>query len=353
MDMLHVLYVAEALLGRPFRAISAQVMGRAAGARVEDLAVCRFEADDAVALVNVGWGVGPSAGSALSGPDGRIEIGYDGGGTGPFAPLASVRLTPRDGDIVDLTPPLPTRGGPIDVRMADAFRILSSVSPRAAPRSRPPPTRSGPRRSARRLCLGGHRPDRRAAARRSGPGPSRRDRRPGRTAPRCRWGDRPPGPPGVPPPTAEEQTMELGLYSNSLAGLDRPAMLDVAAEIGATALEMATGGESAAPHLDRAALLESPDEQGRPPRRAGRSRAPTRGAELLGLAPPSATRSRAAGDRRGDVEARPAPRRPDRRHDVRLPGRRTVRVDRELAGLRLARRVLDLQRRGWEEMVGL
>ena len=82
MDMLHVVYVAEALLGRPFRAVSAHVSGRAAGARVEDLAVCRFEADEAVALVNVGWGVGPG-GIAIVEPDGRIEIGYDGGGTGP------------------------------------------------------------------------------------------------------------------------------------------------------------------------------------------------------------------------------------------------------------------------------
>jgi predicted dehydrogenase len=123
MDMLHVVYVAEALLGRPFRAVSAQVMGRAAGARVEDLAVCRFEVDEAVALVNVGWGSGPG-GIAIVGPDGRIEIGYDGGGTGPFARLAAVRLTRRDGSVADLTPPLPPPGGPIDVRMADAFRIL-------------------------------------------------------------------------------------------------------------------------------------------------------------------------------------------------------------------------------------
>jgi len=55
--------------------------------------------------------------------------------------------------------------------------------------------------------------------------------------------------------------MQLGLYSDSLAGLDRAAMLDVAVEIGAVALEMATGGQSSAPHLDRAVLLASPDER--------------------------------------------------------------------------------------------
>ena len=53
--------------------------------------------------------------------------------------------------------------------------------------------------------------------------------------------------------------MELGLYSDSLAGLDRAAMLDMAVEVGAVALEMATGGQSSAPHLDRAALLGSSD----------------------------------------------------------------------------------------------
>ncbi|HUQ79086.1 MAG TPA: sugar phosphate isomerase/epimerase [Patescibacteria group bacterium] len=55
--------------------------------------------------------------------------------------------------------------------------------------------------------------------------------------------------------------MELGIYSDSLAVLDRGAMLDVAAEVGAVALEIATGGQSSAPHLDRAALLASADER--------------------------------------------------------------------------------------------
>jgi sugar phosphate isomerase/epimerase len=51
--------------------------------------------------------------------------------------------------------------------------------------------------------------------------------------------------------------MELGLYTDSLAHLARPAALDVAAAIGATAIEIATGGQSAAPHLDRGLLLGS------------------------------------------------------------------------------------------------
>ena len=123
MDMLHVVYVAEALLGRPFRRVSAEILARTAGAPVEDVALCRFEADDGIALVNVGWGVGPG-GIAVSGPDGRLEIGYEGGGTGPFAPLDKVRLTRRDGLVEDRTPRLPPSDGSIDVRVKETFRAF-------------------------------------------------------------------------------------------------------------------------------------------------------------------------------------------------------------------------------------
>ena len=121
MDMLHVVYVAEALVGAPFRRVSAEVLARNDGAPVEDLALCRFEADDAVALVNVGWGVGPG-GIAVSGPDGRIEVGYAGGGTGPFAPLAAVTLTRRDGRLEDRTPASDVAPGTIDVRLRETLR---------------------------------------------------------------------------------------------------------------------------------------------------------------------------------------------------------------------------------------
>ena len=43
--------------------------------------------------------------------------------------------------------------------------------------------------------------------------------------------------------------MELGLYTDSVSTLSFEAALDLAAEIGARALEIATGGQSAAPHL--------------------------------------------------------------------------------------------------------
>ena len=57
--------------------------------------------------------------------------------------------------------------------------------------------------------------------------------------------------------------MELGMYTDSLADLERSAVLDIAVEIGATAIEIATGGQSSAPHLDRRELLASPDARAR------------------------------------------------------------------------------------------
>jgi sugar phosphate isomerase/epimerase len=43
--------------------------------------------------------------------------------------------------------------------------------------------------------------------------------------------------------------LELGLYTDSLGDLGFEAVLDIAAEIGATGIEIATGGQSSAPHL--------------------------------------------------------------------------------------------------------
>jgi sugar phosphate isomerase/epimerase len=57
--------------------------------------------------------------------------------------------------------------------------------------------------------------------------------------------------------------MELGLYTDSVAQLDRAGALDVAAGIGANAIEIATGGQSSAPHLDRAEMLRSRDARAR------------------------------------------------------------------------------------------
>ncbi|MEA2609393.1 MAG: hypothetical protein QOJ75_1636 [Chloroflexota bacterium] len=50
--------------------------------------------------------------------------------------------------------------------------------------------------------------------------------------------------------------MELGLYTDSVPDLDFESALDLAASIGATGIEIATGGQSAAPHMRVFELLE-------------------------------------------------------------------------------------------------
>jgi predicted dehydrogenase len=63
---------------------------------VEDLATCRFETDTKVALVNLGWGLGPG-GLFITGTEGRIDIRYEDGATPPWANLESVRVTTATG----------------------------------------------------------------------------------------------------------------------------------------------------------------------------------------------------------------------------------------------------------------
>jgi predicted dehydrogenase len=99
MDMMHVAYVAELLLGRHMRRVSAYVDAREHGSAVEDLALCRFEADGAVALVNIGWGAGPG-GIEISGAEGRLIIRYAQAGTSPFYPLEHVAVVGRNGETV-------------------------------------------------------------------------------------------------------------------------------------------------------------------------------------------------------------------------------------------------------------
>lgn len=91
MDMLHVVYVAEALLGRTIERVSGYVDARDPGAPVESLALCRFETERNAALVNVGWGVGPG-GIEVSGSAGRLALGYRDGATSPFVPFEEMVL---------------------------------------------------------------------------------------------------------------------------------------------------------------------------------------------------------------------------------------------------------------------
>lgn len=91
MDMIHAVYVAEALLGEPFERVSAHVSSRSPDAHVEDQALCRFESATKAALVNIAWGDGPG-GIEVAGTKGRITVRYRDGATGPWAPLESVTV---------------------------------------------------------------------------------------------------------------------------------------------------------------------------------------------------------------------------------------------------------------------
>ncbi|MFL5757823.1 MAG: Gfo/Idh/MocA family protein [Chloroflexota bacterium] len=105
MDMLHIVYLAEALLGSPIERVSGYVDARQDTAAVEEIALARFETASKAALVNVGWGVGPG-GIAISGREGRIEITYEGGASGAFVPLERMFVTGRSGreEMTDLQP---------------------------------------------------------------------------------------------------------------------------------------------------------------------------------------------------------------------------------------------------------
>jgi predicted dehydrogenase len=85
MDLLHHVYVGERLIGMPIERVSGWTRKEAAS-DVERLALCRFEADGAAALVNVAWGVGPN----------RIDVS---GSLGKIASTLVAEL-PGDGEVV-------------------------------------------------------------------------------------------------------------------------------------------------------------------------------------------------------------------------------------------------------------
>jgi predicted dehydrogenase len=95
-DMLHCLYITERMIGRDAQRVSAWVAGDADHPQVDATALCRLETDGPVALVNVGWGLGPG-GVFIEGTEGAIEMRWQDGGTGPFVPLASMTVRSRDG----------------------------------------------------------------------------------------------------------------------------------------------------------------------------------------------------------------------------------------------------------------
>ncbi len=100
-DMLHGVYVAEALLGDRISRVSAYVDARERGSRVEDIALCRFETATNAALVNIGWGLG-AGGIEVAGSEGRLAVRYRDGGTAPWAPLEHVSVATAAGTRIAL-----------------------------------------------------------------------------------------------------------------------------------------------------------------------------------------------------------------------------------------------------------
>jgi predicted dehydrogenase len=119
MDMLHIVYLAEALLGRPIERVAGWLHARDSEAQVEDIALARLEVEGAAALVNVGWGAGPG-GFAVSGPLGRIEVFYEDGGTGAFVPFERLEVHTADGRLVE-------RNMPSDLGMRDTLRDFAAA----------------------------------------------------------------------------------------------------------------------------------------------------------------------------------------------------------------------------------
>ena len=95
-DMLHAVYVAEDLLGEPLQRVSAWVSATEASSHVEDTVLCRYETATKAALVNIGWGFG-AGGIEIAGSAGRISVRYRDGGTAPWAPVESMKITDDQG----------------------------------------------------------------------------------------------------------------------------------------------------------------------------------------------------------------------------------------------------------------
>lgn len=127
MDMLHVVYVAELLLGEPVRRVSAYVDARDSGAVVEDLALCRLEGESRAALVNIGWGHGPG-GLDVSGSEGRLSVRYRDGGTSPFFPFEQLTVVSPNG----------TRVHAVDAEAPSGYRALFADFARSLREGREP-----------------------------------------------------------------------------------------------------------------------------------------------------------------------------------------------------------------------
>jgi predicted dehydrogenase len=100
MDILHGVYVAEALLGAPLVRVSGYASSDDLDSNVEDIALCRFETAMNAGLVNIAWGYGPG-GIDVVGTQGRVGATYRDGGTAPWSPLECVTVTTEAGTRVE------------------------------------------------------------------------------------------------------------------------------------------------------------------------------------------------------------------------------------------------------------
>lgn len=97
MDMVHVIYVAEFLMGEPISAVSAVIDNLDhPNDAVEDFCLIHLYFDSGYVTVNLAWGKG-MGGVELSGTDGRMLILYENLGTGPFITLDSFTVMNRNG----------------------------------------------------------------------------------------------------------------------------------------------------------------------------------------------------------------------------------------------------------------
>ncbi len=134
-DIIHLVYLAEALLDRRVERVSAYANARTMGAGVEDVVAGRFETPDSAALINVGWsfgahGIDGPGGIEVSGTHGRLAIAYEDGGT--FAPFRELRLTDHAGTrVVETTEKAPQGTVPLAVR-AFAAAVAAGQPPAAS-----------------------------------------------------------------------------------------------------------------------------------------------------------------------------------------------------------------------------
>ena len=145
-DIIHLAYLAEALLDRRVERVSAYANARTMGAGVEDIVVVplRDSRERGRSSMSAGApvrdGIDGPGGIEVSGTDGRLAIAYENGGT--FAPFQELRLTDRAGTrVIETTAKAPQGTVPLAVQeFAEA--VARSSRPGRTRRGRPAHPRS-------------------------------------------------------------------------------------------------------------------------------------------------------------------------------------------------------------------